>query len=314
MGSAARAGRRLVAIDVGSNTVLAAIIERNDDGGLAVLADLERVVGLGRGVDATGALAHDRIDAALAALEAHLAEARARGVHEARAVGTSALRDATNRARFVELARTRLGLDLEVISGAREAALTFRGALVGLDATPAGQPYTVFDVGGGSTELARGSGGVASATASLDVGAVRLSERHLRAPRATTAEVRALRDDVEAALLPHRHLLEGPLVALAGTATTLAALALGHARHDAAAVHGATLSREALTGVVDRLVASSVDERMSWPAVEPGRERTVVGGALIVEAVVLAAGVDHVRVSDGGVRFGLALEALDPTD
>lgn len=300
-------------------------MERAPGAPLRALGDLGHITRLGRGVDANGLLRDDAIERAMRALEAVVTRARALGVPDDRihAVGTSAVRDARNRDVLIERAQRELGVRLEVVDGAREAALTFRGALPGSvvdsggvvdssEAADAGEAITVVDVGGGSTELASGSGGVLERSVSLDVGSVRLFERHLADDPPRPAQVEALLADVDRAIDQARPRFERALVALAGTACTVAAVARGVHPFDAAAVHGTAISVPELREVARRLASMTIAERRAAPGVPSGREDVVAAGALVLLRIAERSAAQELRISNGGVRWGLALENLAP--
>lgn len=301
---------RVAAFDLGTNTTLCAVVESDPSGVLVVVGDRAIVTGLGRG--ASPALAPERVAATLAAISDLAGWARALGATRFSAVGTSALRDAPNRDALLEPARAILGGPVEAITGLREARLTFAGALIGIPHAMRPVELTVIDVGGGSTEIIRGRAGEVMALRSLDVGAVRLTERWLRSDPPTRAEREALIADVDRALdaLPDG-LLAAPLLLLAGSATNLAGCALGLPVERLREAIGRRVAASALHAAVDRLLIASIYERRALPGVEPGREGTVAGGALLLGRLVERAGAADVLVGDGGVRFGLALELLD---
>ncbi|MDQ3035432.1 MAG: hypothetical protein M3Y87_23710, partial [Myxococcota bacterium] len=266
------------------------------------LADLERIPRLGRGVDARGLLADDAIDRAIAALRDVVDRARALGVTRIAAVGTSAVRDAQNRDLLIARARDATGVTIDAIDGAREAALTFRGSLPGIELEG---PRTVIDVGGGSTEIVCGRDDRAIDARSVDVGSVRLYERHLRSEPPRPDELAALEADVDAALDRAGISITAPLVALAGTACTLASIA------GASTVHGARIDARELHEIAMRLAAMTIDERRATPGVPAGREDVIAAGALLLDRIVRRAGADEIIVSTGGVRWGLAIEMLE---
>lgn len=299
---------RVAAIDVGTNTVLVSVVERDaSDQDARLVWDGARITRLGQGVGASRRLRDDAIARTIDAVEALAAEARARGATRVLGVGTSALRDAENRDAFVSRARTVLDA-FDVVSGEREAELTFRGAFVGL-ARPSGV-VTVVDIGGGSTEIVRGEGERVLARRSVDVGSVRLSERHGvhdEAPSAALLE--ALRADIAAAMAEVE--IEAPLVMLAGTATNVAAVACGlDLAGGAPQPHGLRVGAEALRRAIDRITGCSRAERARIVGIEPGREDVIVAGASIFAHVLERSGAAEVTISDGGVRLGLAREAL----
>jgi exopolyphosphatase/guanosine-5'-triphosphate,3'-diphosphate pyrophosphatase len=301
---------RVATIDIGTNSVLLLVAERRG-GALVPILERATITRLGRGVDATRQLDAEAVEATLACLAGYAEDIARAGVTRVGAVGTSAMRDARGGDDFRARAGALLGEAPRVISGPEEAALTFAGALTGLALTG---PVVVFDLGGGSTEIIRGRAGddeVVERAVSLDVGAVRLTERHLHADPPRSEEQEAVRADARAALA---ELTEGwrtpavaPLVVgVAGTVTTLAAYALGVVPYDAGRVHGARLTAAAISASRAALARMPLAERRAVPAIEPKRADVIVAGALIVEEVLAWAGAAELVVSDRGVRWGLA--------
>lgn len=272
---------------------------------MRAIRDVHRITRLGRGVDARGMLADDAIERAVRALAEVAGEARTLGASRIAAVGTSAIRDARNRDALIERARVVAGVTIEPISGDREASLTFRGALPGIALEGA---ITVIDVGGGSTEIVRGRGERVERAVSLDVGSVRLFERWLASDPPTEAQIAALEADVDAALAASGATLAPAIVALAGTACTIAAIARGT---DASSVHGARVTIGELRAISARLAGATIAERAAIGGVPAGREDVIAAGALLLARLVLRAGAEEIVVSDGGVRWGLAAELLD---
>ncbi len=302
----------VAAIDVGTHAVLLHVARREAGGSIVPLVDRCEFARLGRGVDRTGRLSDEGVRAALGVLRRYAEEAGKAEAGRIAAVGTSALRDARNRGPFLREAEAILGAPLEVIAGLREAELTFRGALVGLP--PLGpEPVTVFDVGGGSTEVVRGRPGRIEAAVSLNVGTVRLTERHVAHDPPAPAERAAVLDAVGAALDESGVNSSMPLVGIAGTVTTLAAVARGVDPFDPVRVHGTALGRDEVARVARRLEGLDFARRARVPGLHPDRAETIIAGGLLVEAVMDAAGANHLLVSNGGVRVGLALEMLEGT-
>ena len=255
---------RVAAIDIGTNSVLLLVAEARAG---RVEATLERatITRLGQGVDRTRELAADAMERTLACLSRYADDIREAKVERVDVVGTSAMRDARGGEKFVERARAILGVAPRTIAGEDEAALTFEGALSGLD-VPGDAPATVFDVGGGSTEIVRrDAGGVGLAMVSLDVGSVRMTERHVRSDPPARAELDAVRADVRAALASAPLAGGGALVGVAGTETTLAAYALGLAPYDGARVHGSAIDRARVVAAADELAAMSLAARRASP-------------------------------------------------
>lgn len=308
---------RTAAIDVGSNSVLCLVAERRD-GQLRRVADRASVTGLGRGSFGTGRLADAAIERTLLALREHAREARALGARSVHGVGTSALRDADDRDRFVDAAREILD-SFEVISGDEEARMTFDGALAGLtldgpgDGAGDGVPeHTVLDIGGGSTEIAIGRTSAVQRT-SLQLGAVRLFERHLHGDPPSAVEIGALQDEVDRALDAHGIAALPPIVALAGTATTLACVARDIPWSEVERVHGLELDAAEIAETARMLAARPHADRSTDPRIEPARADVLVAGALLFARIAARARSARVTISDGGLRWALVARADEPT-
>jgi exopolyphosphatase/guanosine-5'-triphosphate,3'-diphosphate pyrophosphatase len=298
--------RRIATLDIGTNTVLLLVADATPSG-LAPVIERATITRLGEGVDRTRELSAAARTRTLECLESYARTLAELGVTRVAAVGTSALRDARGGVAFAREVEHVLGTAPEVIDGEREATLTFRGALSGLAVSG---PVTVFDVGGGSTEIVRGSAerAVLSA-ASLDVGSVRLFERHVRSDPAASREIQSVRDDVAAALTAVERPAPGqPIVGVAGTVTTLAAIALELDDYDPSRVHGHVLEGPVIRSIGERLARMPLDERRGVTGLDPRRADVIVVGALIVEEVLAFSGSENLIVSDRGVRWGLAEE------
>lgn len=297
------------AIDIGSNSLL--LIVQDEDG--RTLHDEARVVGLGRGLGDRGLFRPDRLEAANAVLADYARIAEALGVPpgEIRAVATSATRRALNAATFIDQLRRQTGISVQIIDGPTEAGLTWLGAAQGLSLPPG--LLAVIDTGGGSTELVLGEDGLIASRRSLEIGTVRLTDELLDGGAGMIrpvdlARLRARVEESFAALSWPR--LPRALVAVAGTATSLAAMELGLSAWDRDRVHGSRLSRAALRRWIDRLVQADPSERRLLAAVSPERADTLLAGAVILEAACTAAHRESMVVSDGGVRHGLLLDSL----
>jgi exopolyphosphatase/guanosine-5'-triphosphate,3'-diphosphate pyrophosphatase len=310
---------RVATIDIGTNSVLLLVAERTSDGRLVPVVERATVTRLGQGVDATRVLSPDAIARTRACLENYAELVEAHGATRVAVVGTSAMRDAKGGEAVVDAVRALFGVDARVISGDEEARLTFAGALSGLDVPPR-EPVIVFDIGGGSTEVVQGAvdehGRIAALeyAKSFDIGSVRLTERHIRSDPPSLGELARARDDADAALasLPALR-ARGPAVGIAGTVTTLVAVAEAMAPYDGARVHGYTMTNEALGAVVAKLAALPLEDRRKVPGLDPKRADVIVAGGIVVQAVLAALGKDAFRASDRGVRWGLAEElALEP--
>lgn len=296
--------RRAAAIDIGTNSVLLAVAERRG-GEIVALLERSTITRLGAGVDRTRTLDGAACDRTLACLAEYRRELDALGPTRLDVVGTSALRDAGGGPELCERAERILGVRPRVLSGAQEAELGFEGACVGLGEIG---PRTVFDVGGGSTEIVVGDRKVEAAV-SLDIGSVRLFERHVRSDPPTRSELEAIDAAVDRALAK-APAPRGTLVGVAGTVTTLCALDRGITIYDANAVHGAALGFAAVERLASALATTTIAERRALPGMEPGRADVIVVGARIVRPVMAWAGAQELVVSDRGVRWGLLVRAL----
>jgi exopolyphosphatase/guanosine-5'-triphosphate,3'-diphosphate pyrophosphatase len=304
---------RVAGIDCGTNSIRLLVADALD-GRLVDVTREMRIVRLGEGVDRTGSLAPQALERTRAALDDYAATITANGAERVRMVATSATRDAANREVFVSMVREVLGRDPEVISGREEAALSFAGAVASLRDLRG--PVMVADIGGGSTELVVGSpdgaGGLRSR--SMDVGCVRMTERHLRSDPPTPGQIAAAVSDVRQAIDQVRGDVPlydvGAFVGVAGTVTTVAAIALGLDRYDAAAIHGRVMSAAQVHDVAARLLAMTHDERAALPVMHPGRVDVIGAGALILRSLVEATDVAEVVASEHDILDGIALSLL----
>ncbi|QCW50029.1 exopolyphosphatase [Nocardioides dongxiaopingii] len=300
----ARSSEPLAAIDCGTNTIK--LLVRRGDRDVVRVA---RMVRLGQDVDRTGRLAEEALARTFAAIEEYAGLLREHGVGRVRFCATSATRDAANADVFRAGVRERLGVAPEVLSGAEEAALAFDGAVRNLASVPAA-PVLVVDIGGGSTELVLGRtpGAPPDAAHSMDVGSVRLHERHVRHDPPTAAEVAAVVADVDAAL--DGCLVDAgaavTVVGVAGTVTTVAAGVLGLPAYDRAAIDQAVLSVPDVAAHVEALVAMTVAERRALPWMHPGRADVIGVGALILARVLARTGAEHLVVSESDILDGIA--------
>ncbi len=308
---------RVAAVDCGTNSIrlLVADVEPGDKAGEVALTDLDRrmeVVRLGEGVDRTGRLSPGALERTFAACERYARVIDELGAERLRFVATSATRDAANRSQFTAGVRRRLGVEPEVITGDEEAALSFAGATRELDRERFPAPYLVLDIGGGSTEFVLGDD-TPRAALSVDIGCVRLAERHRLSDPPTLAEVEGVRADIDTGIALAEQtvpLTEArTLVGLAGSVTTVAAMAMNLPAYDASAIHLSRLVASSVRDVTARLVASTRAERAALPFMHPGRVDVIAAGALILAAAVERAGVEEVIVSEHDILEGIALSA-----
>lgn len=312
---------RVAAIDCGTNSIrlLVADVTTSFDGARD-LRDVHRemrVVRLGQGVDATGELAEEALERTRAALVDYAAIARRKGVQRIRMVATSATRDAKNREDFFSMVRDTLGVDAEVITGDEEARLSFIGAVGDFD--PSDGPFVVTDVGGGSTELVVGRWDGAraeiEAAYSADIGCVRLTERCLHTDPASEQDVaeaeRVAREVLDDAFAAVDASGARTWVGVAGTVTTLSAVAQNLPDYDPAAIHLSRLSQKQLEETTSELLTMSHEQRAAIGSMHPGRVDVISGGALVVKVIAdeLAerAGIRAIAVSEHDILDGIAL-------
>jgi exopolyphosphatase/guanosine-5'-triphosphate,3'-diphosphate pyrophosphatase len=299
---------RVAAFDCGTNSLRLLIADLDPrTGEMTELAREMRIVRLGQGVDRTGRISDESMGRAFATLDEYAALVARHRPAAMRFCATSAARDASNAADFVTAVEDRIGVRPEVIAGADEARLSFTGATRAL--AGAEPPVLVFDIGGGSTELVLGDpeGGLEVAQ-SLDVGSVRLTERHLHSDPPTGDEVAGLVADVDAALDACRvdPARARTVVGVAGTVTTVAAGVLGLAAYDPDRIHLSRLDRRAVHETVTRLVAMSVEQRRALGYMHPGRADVIAAGALILDRVLERTEVPELVVSESDILDGIA--------
>jgi exopolyphosphatase / guanosine-5'-triphosphate,3'-diphosphate pyrophosphatase len=312
---------RVAAVDCGTNSLR--LLLADVDPGRAQLTDVIRrmeIVRLGQGVDKTGRLAPEALARTMAVLRDYADVITASGVQAIRMVATSATRDADNSAEFVRLVKEVLGVAPEVLTGDEEAMLSFTGATAELAAGPDHGPYLVADIGGGSTEFVIGAaaevGGPArtpgpqARAVSVNVGCVRMTERHLHGNppgghqiAAATADIDAALDTVAAAL-PVRQ--ARTLVGLAGSVTTVAAIAMGLSAYDAARIHHARASAADVHAVTSDLLALTRSARAAIGVMHPGRVDVIGGGALVLDRIMARFGFGEVLVSEHDILDGMA--------
>ena len=327
---------RVAAIDCGTNSLRLLVAEVDPEAGR--LTDVDRrmeIVRLGQGVDSTGQLAPEALERTLGALRGYARIIKDQSAAAVRMVATSATRDAANAADFVHGVSGVLGLKPEVLSGEEEAYLSFLGATAefgGGSAGPGDGPYLVVDIGGGSTEFVVGGRQAPAAEASaerapadliagapppagvsavsVDIGCVRLTERHLYSDPPRPAEISAAAADIDAALDAVAGALPvtaaRTLVGLAGSVTTVAGLALGLAEYDSARIHHARVSREQVAAQTRRLLGQTREERAALGVMHPGRVDVIAGGAMVLDQIMRRFGFGEVLASEHDILDGIA--------
>ncbi|WP_327008243.1 Ppx/GppA family phosphatase [Dactylosporangium sp. NBC_01737] len=302
---------RVAAIDCGTNSVRLLIADALPDGSLRDVTRQMRIVRLGQGVDRTGRLAEEAIERTRVALVHYAAEIAAAGVDHARMVATSASRDASNAEDFRAMVTATLGFAPEVVSGDEEARLTFAGAVQGLRAEP---PFLVFDIGGGSTEFVVGSTAGVDAAISVDIGCVRLTERHLHDHPPTPEQVAAAEKDIIGAVDRALAAVDAgrarTFVGLAGSVTTVTALALGLTEYVPEHIHRARVSTADVAKVTADLLAATPEQRLANAVMHPGRADVIGAGALILRIILERSGAEAVVASESDILDGVAMSCL----
>jgi exopolyphosphatase/guanosine-5'-triphosphate,3'-diphosphate pyrophosphatase len=302
---------RVAAIDCGTNSIrlLVADPPAQSGGQLVDLARRMEIVRLGQGVDRTGRLAPEAIERTRLALVDYAAQIRALRAGRVRMVATSATRDAANAADFRDMVRATLGVDPEVITGGQEARLSFTGAVRGL----AGGRYLVVDIGGGSTEFVLG-GSTVDAAISVDIGCVRMTERHLRDDPPTAEQIAAAAVDIEAGIDKALSVVGDPagatLVGVAGTVTTVAGIALNLPAYDPGRIHHSHVSTVDVRRVADELLAMTHEQRLALPVMHPGRADVIGAGALILRLIMDRTGSAELVASEHDILDGIAYSLI----
>ena len=297
---------RVAAIDCGTNSIRLLIADIDGNNFREVVRDME-IVRLGQGVDETGQFHPDAIARTLAAVDKFAAEIAKRGVEKIRFCATSATRDATNRHLFVDGVRERLGIELEVISGDEEAALSFAGAIKDLD--PSNGPFLVVDIGGGSTEFVFGTSTVEAAR-SVNIGCVRMTERHFASDPATAEQIELARTDIQAAIAQAAAVVPitqaKTLVAVAGTATTVAAAALDLPEYDRYAIHLSRISAQQTHDAATMFATKIREQRLQLGYMHPGRVDVIAAGSLVLSEIMKATGATEFVASESDILDGMA--------
>ncbi|MGE5282009.1 MAG: Ppx/GppA family phosphatase [Chloroflexota bacterium] len=301
---------RVAVIDIGSNSTRLLVADVGDER-VVELERQSRVTRLARGVDLSGQLSAEAIEAACGAIADYVAICREQAVERIEAIATSAVRDAANGDAFVAELRERFALSARVLDGEEEARLTYTGATF---EDPPAEPTLVIDIGGGSTELVVGTGNQISCHASLQAGVVRHTERHVASDPPTPNELEALAADARA-------LIEGAIgsnpaatarrgIAVAGTPTSLAAIDLGLEPYDPAQVHGRTLDLKTIQRLLSQLASTPLAKRAEIAGMHPDRASSIVAGVVILVESMRAFGLDRVQVSEHDILYGVAIAAF----
>ena len=297
---------RVAAIDCGTNSIRLLIADIDGANFREIHREME-IVRLGQGVDKTGQFHPDAILRTLAAVDEFAIEIAKRGVEKIRFCATSATRDATNRDLFIDGVRERLGIAPEVIPGEVEAALSFQGATRDFPATDG--PFLVIDIGGGSTEFVFGTTDVEFAK-SMNIGCVRMTERHFTGGDADPGQIAAAIEDIDEAIAQAAKIVpitqSKTLIAVAGTATTVAAAALELSTYDRYAIHLSRISAAKVHATSKMFLSSKREDREALGYMHPGRVDVIGAGSLVLSRIMLATGASEFVASESDILDGMA--------
>jgi exopolyphosphatase / guanosine-5'-triphosphate,3'-diphosphate pyrophosphatase len=302
---------RVAVVDIGTNSTRLLVADVAE-GRVREFERRSRVTRLGRGVDLSGQLSSEAIEAVCEVIADYVSIYEEAGVDTVTAIATSAVRDASNGEAFVAELRERFALSARVLDGDEEARLTYLGATSERRPT---SPTLVVDIGGGSTELIVGTGSEIAFHTSLQAGVVRHTERHIASDPPTVAEMEALAADVrgpiEAAVarVPEGHVDSG--IAVAGTPTSLASVELGLEPYDPKRVHGHVLSLGTIQRLLSQLASAPLAERVEIPGMHPDRAPTIVAGVVILVETMRAFGLERIEASEHDILYGTALAASE---
>ena len=301
---------RVAAIDCGTNSIRLLIADI-ENGTLTDVVRTMVIVRLGEGVDKTGEFSQAALARTFAAIETFALLISQHQPERVRFVATSASRDVSNRSEFMDGVLSRLGIEPDIISGDEEAELSFLGATADLvnEQEPPAAPYLVVDIGGGSTEFVLGTTGPTAAI-STNVGCVRMTERHLISDPATPQEIAAAIADIDAAIdlayqsvpISQAH----SLIGLAGSVTTVAAIALGLSEYDSTAIHGSRISAPDIHRITGELLAMTRAQRAKLGPMHEGRIDVIGSGALVLDRIMIRTGLGEVVVSERDILDGIA--------
>ena len=299
---------RVAAIDCGTNSIRLLVADVVN----GVVTDVDRrmiINRLGEGIDKTGEFSAAALERTFAACDEYASLIRGLKAQRVRFVATSASRDAKNREAFIDGVHARLGVSPDVISGEEEAALSFTGATVGVGGSHK-PPYLVVDIGGGSTEFVLGTQTPTHAR-SVNIGCVRMTERHLQGDPPTPEQIERAIVDIDAAIAHAGEVVPmhqaSTLVGVAGSVTTVAAIALGLDHYDSMRIHGSVIDVEQVTDVAELLLAMPRDQRAAMGVMHPGRVDVIGAGSLVLARIMALTGADEVVVSEHDILDGIAL-------
>ncbi len=301
---------RVAVVDIGSNSTRLLVADVAAER-VSEVERQSRVTRLGRGVDLSGQLSAEAIEAACAAIADYMAICQEAGAERIESIATSAVRDASNGEAFVAELRERFALTARVLDGEEEARLTYMGATA---EHPPSEPTLVVDIGGGSTELIVGTGREIAFHDSLQAGVVRHTERHISSDPPSALELEALAADVralmESALAGEPGARAAAAIAVAGTPTSLASVEQGLEPYDPKQVHGHTLTLPTIQRLLSQLASAPLSKRVEIAGLHPDRAPNIVAGVVILVETMRAFGLEQIEVSEHDILYGTAISAI----
>jgi len=296
---------RKAIIDIGSNSIKFFVGEPASDGTVATVTDANDIARLGEGLDKTGALSTEAMERNARAVERFAAQAKELGANEVVAVGTMALRRASNSGEFLALVRDACGLEVRILPGEEEARLAYLAVLSALPLTDG--EIVIFDTGGGSTEFIFGHGAHMDKRFSVDLGAVRITENYFsgQPPFYVEEAERQIDRELAAAGVEGR---PAQLIGMGGTVTSMGAVKHQMTTYDPAVIQGSVLTAEDIAGQIERYRTSTLAERRSIPGLQPKRAEVILAGACILRVIARRLGAEQLTISDRGLRHGLAYD------
>jgi exopolyphosphatase/guanosine-5'-triphosphate,3'-diphosphate pyrophosphatase len=305
-GLKALVGRRFAVLDVGTNSVKFHVAERGDDGGWRTLADRAEITRLGEGLDRTGALSDAAIERTVTAIAGMAEEARRLGVDAIATVGTAGMRIASNSSDFIAAVQASSGVRVEILPGSEEARLAYVAATAAL--APSAGTRVVFDTGGGSSQFTFGSAGKVGEQFSVNVGAVRFTERFGLAQAVSEGTLHMALGAIASELARIERPGPNAVVGMGGAVTNLAAVMHGLVSYDPNVIQGSVLDRREIDRQIELYRTRGADERRVIAGLQPNRADVILAGALIVRTVLTLLGAESLTVSDRGLRHGLLAE------
>ncbi|HNI11174.1 MAG TPA: Ppx/GppA phosphatase family protein [bacterium] len=304
---------RFASIDIGTNTVLLLIAEADSSGHLHTLFEKQRIIRLGKNVDAQKNIAHEGMDKLTHVLTEYLQDAANHQTAKIVIGATSAMRDAANKETILNEIYHRTGQRIQILTGDEEAQWTFQGGCLALPPLTR-HPILLIDIGGGGTEFVVGSASDMTFKKSLNIGAVRMTERFINHDPPLQSELESLRryahNEFDTHLSGIKNIQPAHALGVAGTVTTLCAMLQALPHYDPKRINGYMIDKAALDSLIEKLSDLTLEERRKIPGLEPERADVIIAGATILSEIFSFFNLDKITVSNFGLRYGLILREL----